>query len=395
MRSTGRSSRMRIVSAGITAGAMVGAVLVAGAVPAQAAPDGGRLSGEVPTRAAKGGGKLKVMTQNLYLGADLFPAIEAANQGTTEFLLAAAQVYQGAMASDFPTRAAAFAKTVKQEKPDIIGLQEVSEWITNRTVPGPDLESQDFLKIVKRALAAEGLKYKVAGISQNATIGPFPYLDPAASCGAPSGILPSGWPCSIQLKDRDVILVNTKTKKLSYKKKSVKSGLYSAQQTFVIAGQTISFGRGWVYADMTYKGASFRFANTHLEVGGISAPIQEKQAKQFVKVTKKGAGTVIATGDFNTDAYGQYSAKSYKILTRSYFRDMWKPKKDGRGLTCCQSADLSNPVSENETRIDLVLGHGKVRPQKSVNTNVTPFRVAPAPLWESDHGGVVSTLRVS
>ena len=29
------------------------------------------------------------------------------------------------------------------------------------------------LKIVKKALAAEGLKYKVAGISQNATIGPF------------------------------------------------------------------------------------------------------------------------------------------------------------------------------------------------------------------------------
>ncbi len=112
-------------------------------------------------------------------------------------------------------------------------------------------------------------------------------------------------------------------------------------------------------------------------------------------MTKKGAGTVIATGDFNSDAYGQYSPKSYKILTRSYFRDMWKPKRDGRGLTCCQSADLSNPVSENETRIDLVLGHGKVRAQQGVNTNVTPFRDTPAPSWESDHGGVVSTLRVS
>lgn len=394
MRSIVRSSRMRTVSAGIAAGAMVAAAFAA-AAPAQAAPVGGKLTGSVPAKAAKGGGKLKVMTQNLYLGADLFPAIEAANQGTTQFLLAAAKVYQGAMASDFPTRAEAFAKTVQQQKPDIIGLQEVSDWITYRKDPGPTLQSQDFLKIVKKALAKQGLKYKVVGIAQNATIGPFPYIDPSASCGAPTGILPTTWPCSIQLRDRDVILVNTKTKKLSYKKKSVKSGLYSAQQTFVIAGQTISFGRGWVYADMAYKGASFRYANTHLEVGGVSAPIQEKQAKQFVKVVKKGVGTVIATGDFNSDAYGQYSPKSYKILTRSYFKDMWTPAKDGKGLSCCQSADLSNPVSENDTRIDLVLGHGKVKAQKSVNTNVTPFRDAPVPLWESDHGGVVSTLRVS
>jgi endonuclease/exonuclease/phosphatase family metal-dependent hydrolase len=348
----------------------------------------------VPAEAAKSGGKLKVMTQNLYLGADLFPAIEASAQGTGPFLLAAAEVYKGAMASDFPTRAAALAKTVKKQKPDLIGLQEVSEWITNRNGTGPELESQDFLKIVKKAFAKQGLKYKVVGITQNATIGPFPFIDPGSSCGAPGGILPSTWPCSIQLKDRDVILVNTKTKKLAYKKKSVKSGLFSDQQKFVVAGQTLSFDRGWVYADMTYKGAKFRFANTHLEVGGVSAPIQEKQAKQFVKVVRKGAGTVIATGDFNSDAYGQYSPKSYKILTRSYFKDMWRAT-DGEGLTCCQSADLSNPVSENVSRIDFVLGHGKVKARRSVNTNVTPFRDAPVPLWESDHGGVVSTLRVS
>jgi hypothetical protein len=73
---------------------------------------------------------------------------------------------------------------------------------------------------------------------------------------------------------------------------------------------------------------------------------------------------------------------------------MWRAT-DGEGLTCCQSADLSNPVSENVSRIDFVLGHGKVKARRSVNTNVTPFRDAPVPLWESDHGGVVSTLRVS
>ncbi|MCU0298700.1 MAG: hypothetical protein MUF33_09305, partial [Candidatus Nanopelagicales bacterium] len=269
-------------------------------------------------------------------------------------MLAAAKVYQQAMASDFPTRAAAFAKTVKEQDPDIIGLQEVTNWITSRNSEGPDLQSQDFLKIVKKALKAEGLSYKVVGISDNASLGPFPYIDPGAACGQPGGTLPTTWPCSIQMKDRDVILVNTKTKGLTYSKKSVKSGLYKTQQTFPVAGLVISFARGYVYADMTYKGAKFRFANTHLEVGGESEAIQEKQAKQFVKIVKKGAGTAIATGDFNTDAYGQYSPQSYKILTKSYFKDTWNRKKDGEGLSCCQNADLSNPENENTTRIDLV-----------------------------------------
>ncbi|MFN8184555.1 MAG: hypothetical protein U0R23_09050 [Candidatus Nanopelagicales bacterium] len=374
-------NRVKTLLAGAAAGTLIATAVVAAPLPAQAK--------------SKGGGELTVMTQNLYLGADLFPAIEAASQGTTAFLLAAAKVYQEAMASDFQTRAAAFAKTVKEQKPDLIGLQEVTNWVTTRNSDGPALQSQDFLKIVKKALKAEGLQYKVVGISDNANLGPFPYIDPASACGEPSGLLPSGWPCTISMQDRDVILVNTEAKGLTYKKKSVKSGKYKAQQTYVIAGQTISFGRGWVYADMTYKGAKFRFANTHLEVGGESEAIQQKQGKEFVKLVQKGAGTVVATGDFNTDAYGNYSPKTYKILTKSYFTDSWQRKRDGKGLSCCQNAALSNPVSENDTRIDLVLIHGKAKGKGSVNTNSTPFRDTPVPLWESDHAGVVALLKVS
>lgn len=373
----------RALLATATTVSVLGAAIATSAVPAQAQ------AGE--TRSSE----LTVMTQNLYLGADLFPAIEASKEGTVPFLLAAAKVYQEAMASDFPTRAAAFAKTVKQQQPDIIGLQEVTEWIAGRKdTSGPRLESQDFLRITMRALREEGLSYKVVGVSDNASIGPFPYIDSGASCGIPTSTVPSTWPCLIQMKDRDVILVNRRTPGLSYKRSSVTSGQYSAQQTYVIAGSVISFGRGYVYADMKYNGASFRMANTHLEVGGESAPFQEKQAKQFVKIVKKGAKNVIATGDFNSDAYGKYSPKSYKILTNSYFSDSWNKKKDGLGLTCCQSADLSNPVSENVTRIDLVLTHGNIRAKSSRNTNITPFRDSPVPLWESDHASTVARLKL-
>lgn len=348
----------------------------------------------LPAQAADGG-NLRVMTQNLYLGADLFPAVEAASQGTPAFLAAAAKVYQQAMLSDFPTRADALASTIKTRKPDIIGLQEVTDWIAVRKDPatGPALQNQDFLATLKKSLADQGLKYKVVGTSRNASIGPFPYVDPAAGCAAPTSILPTTWPCSIQMRDRDVLLVNTQTKGLKLTKKSVKSGLFKTQQTFNVAGQTISFSRGYVYADMTYKGAPFRMANTHLEVGGASEPIQNAQAKQFVKIVRKGAKSVIATGDFNTDAYGTYSPSSYQTLT-GYFRDAWKPRRDGKGLSCCQNAELSDPVSENTSRIDLVLLRGKVMSKQGWMTNVTPFRTTPVPLWESDHAGVVAKVRV-
>ena len=148
MRSTVRSSRMRIECRNRRR-AMVGAVLVAGAVPAQAAPDGGKLSGEVPKRVAPQarGSQRRRQTEGddpeSVLGADLFPRLKRPTRARQNSRLPRHRSTRS-YGSDFPTRAAAFAKTVKQEKPDIIGLQEVSEWITNRNVPGPDLESQDF-----------------------------------------------------------------------------------------------------------------------------------------------------------------------------------------------------------------------------------------------------------
>ncbi len=137
-------------------------------------------------------------------------------------------------------------------------------------------------------------------------------------------------------------------------------------------------------SEPTFPGRRCRFA------GDDGVP---RGGGQGLKKVKKGAKTVAATGDFNTDAYGNYSPASYGILTK-YFTDSWNVEKDGQGLSCCQNAELTNPVSENDLRIDFVLTHGKVTAQSSRTTNVTPFRASPAPLWESDHAGVVAKLKL-
>ena len=62
---------------------------------------------------------LRVMIQNLYLGADLTPALQAT---TTEgFLTAVAGIYGSSRANAFPVRAAAVAPEVDRERPDLIG----------------------------------------------------------------------------------------------------------------------------------------------------------------------------------------------------------------------------------------------------------------------------------
>ena len=69
---------------------------------------------------------LKVMTRNVYLGADLIPLAAAPDQQTFE--QNAAQRFQTVERNDFVRRAKALAAEIKKAKPDIIGVQEATVW---------------------------------------------------------------------------------------------------------------------------------------------------------------------------------------------------------------------------------------------------------------------------
>ncbi len=83
---------------------------------------------------AKGKGKkvghqLNVMTRNLYLGADLSPALQSTTIGGA---VDAAKVIEDQVhATKFPSvRAALLAKEIKKQRPDVVGLQEGAWWRT-------------------------------------------------------------------------------------------------------------------------------------------------------------------------------------------------------------------------------------------------------------------------
>ncbi len=319
--------------------------------------------------------ELTVMTQNLYLGSSLAPALQATNQ--TEFLIGVATIYGTVQFTNFPARSDAIADQIALSAPDLIGLQEVSNW----TATGPGAPpSLDFLAILMADLAERGLSYAVAAVSNNALVGPVPLVAP---CAGPVGA------CLLTFLDRDVILVNTATPNLTIS--NPQSDLFEAQAEIATPVGVLSFSRGWASVDGTLDGKKFRFVNTHLETGAFPAE-QEAQAAEFLAGPAKTGGAVVAVGDFNSAADGSTTA-SYGILTKSYFNDAWNINPGVPGLTCCQNGTLTNPSSELSSRIDLVLTHAGARALGASVMGATQFQGFP-PFWPSDHAGVVATVRI-
>lgn len=335
--------------------------------------------------------ELTVMTRNLYLGSSLAPAMEADPEDPIAFLEAVATIYGTAVFTDFPTRAGAIADEISATQPDLIGLQEVTRWTAvGVAVPAASPPNYDFLALLMDALADRGLDYSVAGVVDNAEIGPVPLIFPAAGCltvtPTPGGLVPD---CVVTLSDRDVILVNDDTRGLSVG--PARTGRYAAQQEMDSPLGALSFDRGWVAVDGRYMGKSFRFVNTHLETEDFPE-VQEAQAAEFLRGPARG-GQVIATGDFNSAADGT-STDTYAMLTAPpAFRDAWSANADDEGLTCCQNSALTNPTSLLRSRIDLILARGPIRAVSAEVVGDTPFQAMP-PFWASDHAGVVATLRI-
>jgi endonuclease/exonuclease/phosphatase family metal-dependent hydrolase len=365
--------------------------------------------------------KIKVMTRNQYLGADLTPVILA--QTPAEFIAAATAALTQIAANDFPTRAAALAKEVRNTRPDVIGLQEVFDFSVNGLHVGPPFV--DHLQATLAALAAEGLSYAVA-----ATVEHLDVTVPIDVFGDPA-------PEAVRVLDRDVILVRSGIPFTALGGSYLSGGLcgvpipnpvpvppfpatlqstpsedgcnYTVIATVSSPVGTIAVERGFVGVDVTVGGRKYRVVDTHLEVRSpnpvdpSSAIIQMLQSVELagtLVATTPANRTLIALGDYNSapdDAPIGPIVPPYQVMAAAGFADVWDTNLlkvfDPDGFTCCQLSDLSNLSSLHDERIDLVLlkGGGPVLPIALVTGH--PIRLLePPPHWGSDHGGVFADL---
>jgi endonuclease/exonuclease/phosphatase family metal-dependent hydrolase len=329
-----------------------------------------------------GRGTARVMTQNLYFGADLGPVLAATDAST--LIAAVTTAFASAEATDIPARMAAVADEIGKTHPDLIGLQEAALWRTGPLGTPATEVAFDFVSLLVDALAARGLTYEVAVTTTN--------LDAQAPGVTASGLR------EIRLTDRDAILVRRGAAGPAVDISSVQSANFATNvvlSTPVLGHITIL--RGWAAVDVTIGHTSLRFRTTHLET--LAEAVQVAQAVELLDGPAATGLPLVMVCDCNSDARGRGAdaTATYGILIEAGLTDAWAVKRPGaQGLTCCQASDLRNRKSALNERIDLVLLRGSfdVRHARVIGAHPADRTPPPTRLWPSDHAGLAVTLEL-
>ena len=344
---------------------------------------------------------VRAMTQNLYVGADLFRVLAA--EAPEDIPILVAQTFQTIQATNFPERAEAIADQIKKARPHLIGLQEVSlirsqapgDFFLGNPQPAGDVV-YDYLEILLAAMRARGLRYEVAAVVNNADV-ELPAFAGLDGNGEPQFI-------DVRLSDRDVILARK-----NVKTSNPVAANFEVNLEVPVAGVTLPFIRGYTAVDAMVRGKTIRFVNTHLEVQGqgIVSAIQALQMQELLTVLAAESKPIVLVGDFNSSPDDRVDldlgiVPPYLQIVFPGYVDTWFAGGDGTaGWTCCQDEVLLNPVSEFSERIDHVFFRsdtGVVRPfVKRTTAEVLGGEQgdrSPTGFWPSDHAGVAAKIRM-
>jgi endonuclease/exonuclease/phosphatase family metal-dependent hydrolase len=340
-------------------------------------------------KAQKGGAaELRLMSRNLYLGADIDHVLIDPAGGPD---IAWAEIQY----TDYPSRAPILAREIVDRMPHLIGLQEVSRYtLIDPATMTPALQL-DWLHILVGYLHAYGAPYQVVERAYNFNaylpMGGYivHYLDGDAILALPGvDIHDSGWRHFLEENQVDLDEFTPIPLGLGYNLRSFQ------------------------WADVTVEGQRLLFLNTHLEVQRWAAQ-QEGQAAEILEFVDGYDGAVVMVGDFNSaanrNAPRRANTATYDMMLDAGFDDLWLPHNgvsNSSGPSCCQVSDLSNRASELDERIDFIFARGlhywKGNRAASASLSLVGHRpsdrfLAPGGyhLWPSDHAGLFGAIKLS
>src|SRR5579885_2208385 len=316
-----------------------------------------------------------VLTQNAYFGANLESVLAA--KTPLALIEAVAQAWARVQATSIPERAAKIAEVIAAARPDLVGLQEVVQWF-HGPLEQMSLE-YDFLELILAALRANGVIYTAVAVNND--------LDQLAPLTADGTM--------IRLVDRHAVLLRIKPAS-SLQPFRVQTGSFST--LFPVAGLGLAgVPRSWIAADVHLDGRVFRFIESHIE--SYDAGVQLAQARELIAGPGNVGCPAIMAGDFNSNGNQDPAVldctPTYPTLVGAGFEDVWPAVNPGDpGNTGVQAADLRNPESILDRRIDLILARGGVTPLSAELVGVSPAARTASGLWPSDHAGVLATLSI-
>jgi endonuclease/exonuclease/phosphatase family metal-dependent hydrolase len=299
-----------------------------------------------------------VMSRNVYLGADLIPlAVSPADR----FRQAASSVFAAVGAGDPNGRMRLIADEIAKAKPDLVGLQEVSLW---RTGPAPaSTVAYDFSAAILARLGQRHAGYRAAVVNR-----PFNVEGPTDQ----------GY--DVRLTLGDAILVR-KGVKVAH----ARAGVFRHQLTIPTQGiGPVQATRGYNELDAQVGRARFHFVNAHLEA--YNPDTRLAQAKELAAGPLKSKRPTILVADLNSGPDLEQAADRppYAAIAHAGF----KPERAARA-SCCFDDDLRSGAWDHN--VDWVMAKPKV---ELVRSSVTGTETTAAGLHPSDHGGLVSTLRL-
>ena len=319
-----------------------------------------------------------VVTQNLYIGADLSPILAAPDLQAA--FAAAGRVFAAVQASHPAARMAAVADEIAKRPPDLVGLQEATLWRSGEFGSVATTVEFDFVQLLVDALAARGLSYEVVASTTN--------VDAQFPVSTAIG------PREIRVTDREVILGHADS---GLQLSNVQTANFQENVVFQTLQGPFTSLRGWASVDATVADTTVRFVTTHLE--GLNPLVQLAQAFEILDGPARTLLPVVLVCDCNSSARAADpdATPTYMLLRNAGFADAWATKHPGAdGLTCCQDADLRNVPSALFERLDYILFRGDFDVRHASLLGATPGdRTAkPDRVWPSDHAGVSATLEL-
>ncbi len=357
--------------------------------------------------------RVRVMSRNLYLGADLSPGTSATN--FQDLVDAAGQILNQVDVNDFPTRAKGLAQEIINRNPDLVGLQEAALWrdapCSDNPVPPSATHVHpggNFLRLLMNQLNSGHKRYRLVIAKPEFDFQTWANTDGDEMTGSPLG-------CDIEgrLTMRDAILTRVGRVKTT----DAKSGTFDTLLQVTPGGYPLNVTRGWTSVNAKVNGTSklsdtrwFRFVNTHLEAfdsqssnhtnkGTDVGNGEVRQAQANDLISKGGPATsrlpVILVGDLNSDTRTPIIPGD-ELADQDLLGAGFKERSTYNPLGCClDTAVLTVGSGGNASQFDHKVDHVMTNDPRHIKLvdSLTTGRRPHNGFWDSDHAGLFSNLR--
>jgi endonuclease/exonuclease/phosphatase family metal-dependent hydrolase len=354
--------------------------------------------------------KVRVMTRNVYLGADLGPGTSATS--LQELVNAAGTIINEVDANHFEVRAQGLAREIRNQNPDLVGLQEAAHWrqadCSGSPIPPSATETYpngNFLQLLLDELNSDGQRYRLVVAQPEFDFQVWANTDGNESTAGPGCSF--GGEFQGRLTMRDAILARVGTR---VKTSNAAGGPFNTLLQVTPGGIPIDVTRGWTRVDAKVGDApKFRFVNTHFEAFDNQASnhtnqdtdvgngrVRLAQAKDLIAPGGPANSSlpVVLLGDLNSDVRTPINPGD-QLAHGWLLRNGFKERATYNPLSCCLNSSLltddgGGSVADFDHKVDHVMTDdpdhvGMPRSDVTGRVPVNGF-------WSSDHAGIASVL---